>query len=211
MAPTYSSDDIEMWNQVVDEGSRSALGVLYQKYYNLLFNFGLKYCNDDEFVKDCIHDLFVKICVSDNLSQTQYVRSYLLTAMKNLLIDRMLSQHITEDIDSLSFNLDIADDSIAEIFERENEVELGKRVMAAVNKLPNIQREAIYLHYIKGLSHKEIAAMMNVNPQSSMNLVSRALANLRKQLSPVDFLLLVALLSVSSSIYRPMLPLLCDS
>lgn len=211
MAPTYSSDDIEMWNQVVDEGSRSALGVLYQKYYNLLFNFGLKYCNDDEFVKDCIHDLFVKICVSDNLSQTQYVRSYLLTAMKNLLIDRMLSQHITEDIDSLSFNLDIADDSIAEIFERENEVELGKRVMAAVNKLPNIQREAIYLHYIKGLSHKEIAAMMNVNPQSSMNLVSRALANLRKQLSPVDFLLLEALLSVSSSIYRPMLPLLCDS
>ena len=211
MAPIYSSDDIEMWNQVVDEGSRSALGVLYQKYYNLLFNFGLKYCNDDEFVKDCIHDLFVKICVSDNLSQTQYVRSYLLTAMKNLLIDRMLSQHITEDIDNLSFDLDIADDSIAEIFERENEVELGKRVMAAVNKLPNIQREAIYLHYIKGLSHKEIAAMMNVNPQSSMNLVSRALANLRKQLSPADFLLLVALLGASSSIYRPMLPLLCDS
>lgn len=94
MEKTYSSDDIVMWNHVVD-GSRSALGALYQKYYGLLFNFGLKYHNDEDFVKDCIHDLFVKICVSDNLSATQYVRSYLLSALKNMMFDRMLTMHIS--------------------------------------------------------------------------------------------------------------------
>ena len=194
MEKTYSSDDIVMWNHVVD-GSRSALGALYQKYYSLLFNFGLKYHNDEDFVKDCIHDLFVKICVSDNLSATQFVRSYLLSALKNMMFDRMLAMHISDDIDDIKFDLNIPDESINEVFERENEAELGRRVMAAVNELPNIQREAIYLHYIKGISHKEIAAMMNINPQSSMNIISRALANLRKRLSPGDFYTLVVIFS----------------
>ena len=205
MAKTYSSDDIEIWNHVVD-GSRSALGVLYQKYYALLFNFGLKYRNDEDFVKDCIHDLFVKICVSDSLSSTQYVRSYLLTALKNLMFDRIISQHICDDIDEISFDINIPDESINEFFERENEAELGQRVMKAVNQLPNIQREAIYLHYIKGLSHKEIAAMMNINPQSSMNIISRALTNLRKRLSPNDFFTLIAIFSSSTLIIKQILP-----
>lgn len=205
MEHTYSSDDITMWNHVV-EGSRSALGVLYQKYYGLLFNFGLKFRNDEDFVKDCIHDLFVKICVSDSLSSTQYVRSYLLTALKNLMFDRMLAQHVTDDIDDIKFDLNIPDESINEVFERENEAELGHRVLDAVNQLPSIQREAIYLHYIKGLSHKEIAAMMNINPQSSMNIISRALANLRKRMSPSDFTMLIALVSAGMLCNKEVLP-----
>ena len=112
-----------------------------------------------------------------------------------MMFDRMLAMHISDDIDDIKFYLNIPDESINEVFERENEAELGRRVMAAVNELPNIQREAIYLHYIKGVSHREIAAMMNINPQSSMNIISRALANLRKRLSPGDFYTLVVIFS----------------
>ena len=78
--------------------------------------------------------------------------------------------------------------------------------MKAVNQLPNIQREAIYLLYIKGLSHKEIAAMMNINPQSSMNIISRALTNLRKRLSPNDFFALIAIFSSNALIIKQILP-----
>ena len=52
----------------------------------------------------------------------------------------MLAMHISDDIDDIKFDLNIPDESINEVFERENEAELGRRVMAAVNELPNIQR-----------------------------------------------------------------------
>lgn len=60
--------------------------------------------------------------------------------------------------------------------------------MEAYRLLPNNQRMAIYLRYIKGLSYKEMAEVLDINPQSSMNLVSRALTKLRSKLSNDDFL-----------------------
>lgn len=76
--------DVALWNLVL-KGDMKALSFLYKKHYELLLNFGLKYTSDEEFVKDCIQDLFVKLCTSKRLSSTEYVRSYLLTSLKNVI------------------------------------------------------------------------------------------------------------------------------
>ena len=38
----------------------------------------------------------------------------------------------------------------------------------------------LYLFYIKGISHKEIADILNINYQSSKNRLSQSLVQLRK-------------------------------
>lgn len=186
-------EDVALWNLVL-EGDMKAMSVLYKRHYDLLFNFGLKYVQNDDFVKDCIQDVFVKLCTSKHLSHTDYVRSYFLTSLKHTISDKLYSLKPLEELSEHSFNLSIEDTALSVLFkDGDEELGIGQRLVSAYKSLPDNQRIAIYLRYIKGLSYKEIAVLLDINPQSSMNLVSRALANLRSKMSLEDYLLVLIL------------------
>ena len=186
-------EDVALWNLVL-EGDMKAMSVLYKRHYDLLFNFGLKYVQNDDFVKDCIQDVFVKLCTSKHLSHTDYVRSYFLTSLKHTISDKLSSLKPLEELSEHSFNLSIEDTAFSVLFkDGDEELGIGQRLVSAYKSLPDNQRIAIYLRYIKGLSYKEIAVLLDINPQSSMNLVSRALANLRSKMSLEDYLLVLIL------------------
>lgn len=179
-------NDIELWKLVL-KGDSSALSMLYCRYYELMLNFGLRYTPDVDLVKDCIQDVFVKICSSRRLSELTYVKSYLLASMRNVLIDRLSALHVEENIDDHAFSLDIDDTALERIFMHDDEkLRLSRRLLSAYGMLPKKQREVLYLRYVKGLSHKEVAAALEINPQSSMNQIHRALDRLRAILGP-DF------------------------
>ena len=166
------------------KGDTKPLEVLYKRHYELLLNFGLKYVSDEEFVKDCIQDLFVKLCSSTRLSPTDYVRSYLLTSLKNLIFDKLSSLKSTEDINALPFDLTIEDTSLEVLFkDNDEDIQMIKNLQEAYK-----QRMAIYLRYIKGLSYREVAAVLEINPQSAMNLVSRTLTSLRSKMTLKEYL-----------------------
>ena len=188
-----SLKDEALWD-FARHGDAKALSVLYRRHYDLMFNFGLKYVRDEEVVKDCIQDIFVKFSVSRRLSHTDYVRSYFLTALRNSILDKLAARRSTDELDEQAFRMEIEDAAIERMFSRSDEqVRLGKRLMAAYGELTENQRTAIYLRFVSGLSYKEIAAVLEIAPQSSMNLVQRALARLRAKLSPEEFLLLTML------------------
>ena len=185
--------DVALWNLVL-KGDMKAMSLLYKKHYELLLNFGLKYTSDEEFVKDCIQDVFVKLCTSKRLSSTEYVRSYLLTSLKNVISDKLSSLRLTEDLNEHFFELKIEDAALESLFNgNDEELQLSKKLVNAHKSLPENQRVAIYLRYVKGLSYKEMAAVLNINPQSSMNLVSRALTNLRSKMTLDEYLLFIIL------------------
>ena len=56
-------------------------------------------------------------------------------------------------------DLDVAHDGVAEQVELKIE---GRRVVAALTTLPDLQREALVLAYYGGYSHSEVAAMLSV-------------------------------------------------
>ena len=189
-----SIKDEALWD-FARQGDAKALSVLYCRHYDLMFNFGLKYVHDEEFVKDCIQDIFVKFSVSRRLSHTDYVRSYFLTALRNSILDKLPARRPADKLDERVFRMEIEDAAIERMFNHSDEqVRLGKRLMTAYGELTGNQRTAIYLRFVSGLSYKEIAAVLEINPQSSMNLVSRAIARLRAKLSPEEFLMLMVLL-----------------
>lgn len=191
-------DDIELWKLVL-KGDSSALSMLYCRYYELMLNYGLRYTSDVDLVKDCIQDVFVKICSSRRLSDLTYVRSYLLASMRNVLIDRLSALHIEENIDDYAFCLDIDDTALERLFMHDDEkLRLSRRILSAYGMLPKKQREVLYLRYVKGLSHKEVAAALEINPQSSMNQIHRALDRLRAILGPdIDENIILAFLAGS--------------
>ena len=52
--------------------------------------------------------------------------------------------------------------------------------MAAINRLPQIQREAIVLRYAARLTAREIGDVLGKSDQATQKLLSRALATIRE-------------------------------
>jgi len=177
-------DELKLWQQIVD-GKKDSLEIIYRKYYDLLFNYGLKIHYEEDLIKDCIQDLFVKLYKSDSLKPTANVRSYLLRAMKNIINDRLTAkQNSTISIDDNHFEMSISDNDLEAIFDKNDEdLLLSRKLLDTYNNLPKNQKMVIYLRFIKGFSYKEIADIMEINKQSSMNLLSRALSNIRSKIS----------------------------
>ncbi len=187
-------NEAELWSKVLS-GDMTALSLLYKQNYNLLFNWGMRFVSDEEFVKDCIQDVFVKICSSRKLSSTPYVRSYLLTSLRNMIFDRVASAHDDVSITGRLFEIDDNDSGIEQLFKDDDDSRmLGRRLVMAYNSLTYNQRVSVYLRYVRGLSYKEIAAVMEMNPQSAMNLVSRALKSLRAEMGATPFLIYLCML-----------------
>ena len=181
--------DEELWKLINEGNRRLALAALYKKYYDLLYNYGIKCCADEELVKDCIQDIFVKIHLGKSLALNVTVRSYLLRCFHNTLMYNMNKKKHTDIFEE---NIQIPDpkDFFEDIYSLSDEdIRSIKLLREAVLSLPTNQKRILYLHYVRELSHKEIAEVLNISVQSSMNLKNRAITKLKFILSEKVFLL----------------------
>ena len=69
------------------------------------------------------------------------------------------------------------------ITHQENETFKNKNILILLNNLPKRQKEAIYLKYYSGLKTNDIATIMEVNYQSVVNTIHKALKNLREEVA----------------------------
>lgn len=183
-------DDLALWNLLI-KGDQKALEILYQKYYSLLLNYGLKCNPNKELIKDCIQDLFVNLFQNSSIKTTNItVRSYLLKALRNNLLYKLSSQKEENSLDDSVFYIPENEDLFEQLFPKnDQDVLLARRLMDAMSQLTPNQKSVLYLRYVKELSYKEIADIMDMNVQSSMNLANRALTKLRSLIGQDEYLL----------------------
>ena len=175
--------DNELWRMLmgadIDAGEE-----LYVRYYDLLYNYGMKYCRDEEFIKDCIQELFVKIYLHPYRSDVEYVRSYLLKSMTHIIFDRYRSVKRVIPLTDLTFDVfeDVSDEMDESIMS-DDDLLMFYKLKHAQTELTDKQKRIIYLRFVQRLSYKEIAAVLDINVQSAMNSVHRAVCKLRKCMS----------------------------
>lgn len=199
----HAMDDTQLWELLL-QGDVSVLELLYQRNYDLLVNYGLRYTIDKELIKDCIHDVFVKLHQSKALSFAACPRSYLVRALRNALLDKLsaLNEHIV--LTEFVFQIPDSTDLFESVFRKgDEELELSKQLLEAISHLSDNQKNVLYLRFVKDFSYNEIAEVLEINVQSSMNVVSRSLKKLRtllilNELSVFGFIFLVHLLYVSA-------------
>lgn len=182
MQPT----DEQLWERCLKNDNK-AFKEIYCRYYALLYNYGTKFIADKEFVKDCIQDLFIKLIQNHKkLSPTLCVKGYLLKAFRNKLYDSLEKEKSTDDI-ILYQDTFTADDMFNNLFAEEADSNSrSKHLMQAYSLLSPHQQEILYLYYVNELKHEEIASIMDINYQSSKNLLFRSISKLRKLYSPKD-------------------------
>lgn len=152
----------------------------YKKYYNLLYNYGLKFINDPELIQDFIQDIFFRLCKKGSLDDIHELKIYLLRAMKNTIYDHYTQQHETINIEDIEFTLSDDSESLKSFFTKDDkEIQEYQLILKGINTLPSQQKQILYLFYIKDLSHKEISEILDITPQSSMNALSKAIRKIR--------------------------------
>jgi len=69
------------------------------------------------------------------------------------------------------------------IMNQETAIFKNKKIEVLLNKLPKRQKEAIYLKYYSELKTAEIAEIMNINYQSVVNTLHKAIKSLKEDIS----------------------------
>lgn len=166
-------------------GDLAAFERLYRAHVQPMMRYGLKITDDPALVQDCIQDLFEEIWnTRQQLSDTPYPKFYLLRALRNKLSKALSKQSFVSNGEmSLASGDQPVEYVELEIVARETETQNRETLRNLLDGLPRRQQEAIHLRFYDNIPYENIAEMMDMNYQSVLNLVQRALKALRKGFS----------------------------
>lgn len=170
----------EIWENF-KTGDRSALSYIYFQYFHSMFQYGIRFKDDPEFVKDCIQNVFFKLIqAGEKLSPTENIRFYLFRALKNAIYKELHKSKKIEAVEFVSLKFEASFTLEEEIAEKEDASNKEKALLRALNKLNNRQREIIYLRYECGMKYDQICDIMQLKHDSARKLVYRAIKSLKE-------------------------------
>ncbi len=170
--------DQELWAGVRNADKHSYSNLI-RRYTNLLFRYGIRFVNDEDFVKDCVQDVFLALWNCRNtISNTASVKSYLFKALRfRIFRERAKWNNYALDYD-YEFEADFSIED--KLIDEQTSSEMHKKISAALNKLPRRQKEILYLRFYEEMDHDRIAQVMGLNKQSVYNLLHEAVSGMRK-------------------------------
>lgn len=176
-------------------GDDEAYTYIYREYSQALYAYGMHFTSDKGLVEDCIQDVFVKIFQNrKHLQSTDNIKLYLFISLKNKLFNIFRKDIKYSQIDSLE-PVFAAEYTIEdEIIENEKEQFLNEKMIRMLQVLSPRQKEIIYYRFVEGLSYEEICQIMDMNYQSTQNLIQRSLKKLRTTFSRAEMQFVLFLL-----------------
>ena len=177
-----SISDEELWKEL-QGGSSIAFHQIYKRYAQSLFNYGKKFTSQRELVEDCIQELFIGLWkYKEKLGDVKNLQSYLLISFRRTLMQELQKAKRLQLANKKNVKFEIVLSPEWKKINWEIEKEQSQSLLNELNKLPEKQREALFLRYYEGLSCQEISAIFEMNPQSVYNLLNRAVNLLKKRL-----------------------------
>ena len=175
------------------QGDADALGELYKAYAQRMRGVCRRYICDEQAVDDVLHDAFIIIFTSFNkLRDGNKAESWMMSITRNV------ASKYKDHLNSLS----IVPLENAELLVAPNEESNVKgvpleEVLKLIDKLPEGYGQVFRLSVFEGLSHKEIAAMLGIEPHSSSSQLARAKKMLRKMMQQYWAVFLLLIIPVS--------------
>ena len=170
-------------------GDEKAFRTLYDQYYNYLMVVGLRYLRDKLRVEDVINDVFMGLWNIDREVEIEIaVKSYLRGALVNKCLSVLRKENRMDWVDEHRENITDSSNSVERNLEGKQVEEIVQQV---VDALPPKCQQVYNLSRNEGLSHKEIAAKLEISTKTIENHMSRALKGLRAELKKYGILLFI--------------------
>lgn len=178
MELNHNKSENKLWMSFRD-GDEGSFELIYTKYADVLFRYGIQFTSDESLVKDAIHDVYVKLYNDrQRLKIEVNIKFYLFSCLKNHLYNLLKRELFFDNID-IEENEYPDPGAEEQIITALSQNELKQRVRKVLSLLTDRQREIIYYRYIEELSTEEIAILMNMNYQSVQNAIQRSLKRIR--------------------------------
>lgn len=165
----------------IASGDERAFYELYQRYSARCYSMALSYLRSAFTAQDAVQEIFSKVWQQrEALPGIDNFEAWLTTITKNVLINqlkKMIPVSFIQDDDQLP-DITATQSTNSYIDYRE----LEKFLQRAIDQLPQRQREVYWLSRTEGLSHKEIAAKLNISYNTTREHMSQALKNIRDYL-----------------------------
>lgn len=193
----HTASDFDIWEDFRN-GNRDAFALMYSKYSPDLFAYGYKLCRSKDVVRDASHDLFVDLWKKRTaLGPTNNIKFYLIKSIRREII-RVLKkdQKFIHEPDDFPFAFEVTLSYETELIDRENREEILQQLKRTINNLSNRSRELIYLKFFEGLAYDEISELTDLNYQSVVNTIHRAIKEIRKEISHGSFSIILQLAGI---------------
>ena len=183
------------------KGDTDAFSMLYQIFYPKMKGICIKILKDDKgVVDDLVQDAFIlALAAIKNLKNSQRFSQWLTSITTNLALKYQEKNNKVQFI-----SLATLDEADTEGVEEETISELTisyDKLMAAIEELPEGYKKVFKMYVLDGLSHQEIAAILNIAPHTSSSQLARAKV-LLKRLLDIKTLTILILALIGIPIYK---------
>lgn len=181
--PEKSLSDSYIWESF-KQGEVEAYERIFRSHYAFLINYGLKLNNNREEVRDCLQILFTNLWERrTHLGPCNAIRSYLLASTRRLILKGLKekNQHSDLDPEKLKFHVELSAESL--LIRDQSAKSRIEYLQKAIEKLPERQKEALYLKFYGEQSYADIAHTMDISTRAVYKLLYKALDNLGEQMN----------------------------
>ena len=172
------------------QGDADALGDLYKAYAPKMRGVCRRYVSDEQTISDVLHDSFLIIFTSfDKLRDDRKAEAWMMSITRNM------ASKYKDHLAKMTF---VSQEEAEHLQTTEGESEVRgvplEDVMQLVDRLPEGYGQVFRLSVFEGMSHKEIADMLGIEPHSSSSQLARAKKMLRMMMQQYWVAVLMLLL-----------------
>ncbi|RDY24356.1 RNA polymerase sigma factor [Romboutsia maritimum] len=165
------------------KGNESAMEILVKRHYDLVHSYIYRTINDYNIAYDISQDVFIKMMKNIdkyNLENGKF-QSWLLKIAVNTTKDYFKSKIYKQRIENCNIEKYQIEDT-SNVIDIVSKKEEAIKIKEAVENLPSLQREAIFLKYYNGLKIKEISNITGDNENTIKSRLFNGIKNLKKLL-----------------------------
>ncbi len=168
-------------------GDQVAFSRLYEEYFGILYDYGVRHTREKELTIDCLQDFFLYLWNHrENLGEAKSVKYYLISSFRRRLFkylekERKIAYRKQDFMLLQSMEHPPAEKKMILAEEQLKRTYLIKELLS---ELSPRQKEVLYLRYFNGMSPKEIASLMGISYQTVVNHLCEAIKALRQRKLP---------------------------
>jgi len=169
--------DAELVTAFQQTADLTVLGLLYERYMDLVYGVCLNYLKDSERAKDSVLQIFEELVIKVPKHTILNFRPWLYQLSKNHCLMQLRSDKkiVTVPADSLLMQNEETVHLNGELEQEENRVALQH----CLDQLNEEQRQAVELFYLHEKSYKEIAPLMGIDVNSVRSYLQNGRRNLK--------------------------------
>ncbi len=174
-------DPFPAWSQRLRASDPTACTEVFEALHPVLLRYALQLTRDEAAAYDVVQEAFIKLWqVRETLDPERSMKALLYRIVRNLSLNyHRMKRHEATQQAALPDREVAQAPTPEETFDAEV---LGAHPRRWIDTLPPRRREAFQLSRFEGLSHDEIAQVMNLAPRTVTNHIMLALQHLRDRL-----------------------------